>query len=465
MFSFSSPLFWYKLIFIVELLVAEALATYSLRKKPKFALRVAACVLGIFVVGFLFPIFFYNAVYSSFMFLFLFGVTLIGLKLCYDEPWSHIIFCAVIAYTTQHMAYETFKYTLYVFDLGSIVTVYDEVGELQINGFMGLAYGASYAFIYWAVWAFVEYRIRIQQNICLKNKSLLFLSGIIVLIDIVLGALLTYDTDSNLSMMVQTVLFLYSLISCIICLVMQFLMLEQQHAEHELKEIQAMWRQDKRMYELSKENVELINIKCHDLKKQIRLLRSSEGEIERSSLKEIEKAIDFYDATVKTGNEALDLILAEKSLFCSQNDIKLTCIADGSSLNHIPMLDLYSLFENAVQNAIEAVSKYSEPEKRFVRIKVVKREGMVSIHIENYFDGEVWFADGSPQTGRAAAKWRKIGAKSKAEARKSAKCVSKSVNYDKKDMLLLRLRRSWGIMFPLRKRVNSGRGICLRLRS
>lgn len=412
MFSFSSPLFWYKLIFIAELIVAEALATYSLRKKPKFALRVSTCVLGIFIVGFLFPIFFYNAVYSSYMFLVLFGVTLIGLKLCYDEPWTHIIFCAVIAYTTQHMAYETFKYVLYVFDLGNIVTVYDEVGELQFNGFMLLAYGVCYALIYWAVWAFVEYRIRIQQNICLKNKSLLFLSGIIVLIDIVFGALLTYNTDRALSMMVQTVLFLYSLISCVICLVMQFLMLEQQHAEQELKEIQAMWRQDKRMYELSKENVELINIKCHDLKKQIRLLRSSEGEIARSSLKEIEKAIDFYDATVKTGNEVLDLIIAEKSLYCSQNDIKLTCIADGSSLNHIPMVDLYSLFENAIQNAIEAVGKYGEPEKRFVRIRVVRRGRMVSIHIENYFDGEVCLVNGLPQTSKEDKRYHGYGMRS-----------------------------------------------------
>lgn len=102
------------------------------------------------------------------------------------------------------------------------------------------------------------------------------------------------------------------------------------------------------------------------------------------------------------------------------------------------------------------------PARGFCVVQLFK---LFSLSDANCFDGEVWFADGSPQTGRAAAKWRKIGAKSKAEARESAKCVSKSVNYDKKDMLLLRLRRSWGIMFPLRKRVNSGRGICLRSRS
>ena len=30
MFEFSSPLFWYKLVFTAELVIAEALATYSL---------------------------------------------------------------------------------------------------------------------------------------------------------------------------------------------------------------------------------------------------------------------------------------------------------------------------------------------------------------------------------------------------------------------------------------------------
>lgn len=39
MFPFDAPLFWYKLLFMFELLVAEGLATYTLKKA--FALCLA----------------------------------------------------------------------------------------------------------------------------------------------------------------------------------------------------------------------------------------------------------------------------------------------------------------------------------------------------------------------------------------------------------------------------------------
>ena len=412
MFEFSSPLFWYKLVFTAELVIAEALATYSLKKKANFMLRVTACLLGIFIAAFLFPIFYYNALYSSFMFIVLFGITLAGLKICYDVPFTHIFFCAVIAYTTQHIAYETFKYCIEILNLGTVVAVYDEVGEFQFNWFMLLAYGLSYSITYWVVWAFAEYRIRVEKDLHLKNISLLFLSAVIVLVDVMLSALLVYEVHDSFSSVTKTVLYLYSIISCAICLVMQILMLERQHAEKELREIQTMWRQNKKMFELSRENVEIINAKCHDLKNQIRLLRKSDEIVKQSALKEIENAVDFYDSSVKTGNEAFDLVIAEKSLYCSQHDIKLTCIADGSALDGIPIVDLYSLLENAVQNAIEAVSKYDDVEKRLIRVKIVRKNQLVSIHIENYFDGQVKFIDGLPSTSKADKHYHGYGMRS-----------------------------------------------------
>ena len=87
MFAFSSPLYWYKMVFMAELLVAEGLATYTLKKRPKFALRAVLCVLGCEALAFLYPVFdfSYNAVYTSFMFLLLFAVTLCAMFL-YQAP-------------------------------------------------------------------------------------------------------------------------------------------------------------------------------------------------------------------------------------------------------------------------------------------------------------------------------------------------------------------------------------------
>ncbi len=412
--DFDSPLFWYKLIFILELMLAEFLSVYTLQKKPKFALRVLGSILVVLTVTFFFPLFFYNAIYSSFMFLMLFIVTLLALKFCFDEPWENILFCGIIAYTTQHIAYETYNYLCYILGLGNMVAIYDQVGELTNNEFTAIAYGFSYAVVYWFIWAFVERKIRSQRKIALESVTLLFISGVIVLTDIALSAFITYDTAAKMTDITKTVVYLYNVISCAMSIGIQFFALDKRNAEEELKEIQLMWQQDKRMYELSKQNVELINIKCHDLKYQIRLLRKSEEQVTKEALKDIEKAVNFYDGSVSTGNDVLDLIMAEKSLYCSQNEIKLTCIADGAKLNFISVTDLYSLLENAIRNAIEHVEKNEDIDKRFVRVKIVSKDNLLFIHVENYFESEqeLVLVNGLPKTSKRDQDYHGYGMRS-----------------------------------------------------
>lgn len=141
------------------------------------------------------------------------------------------------------------------------------------------------------------------------------------------------------------------------------------------------------------------------------MLRKSDEIVKQSALKEIENAVDFYDSSVKTGNEAFDLVIAEKSLYCSQHDIKLTCIADGSALDGIPS-SIFIRCLKMLSNAIEAVSKYDDVEKRLIRVKIVRKNQLVSIHIENYFDGQVKFIDGLPSTSKADKHYHGYGMRS-----------------------------------------------------
>ena len=64
-----------------------------------------------------------------------------------------------------------------------------------------------------------------------------------------------------------------------------------------------------------------------------------------------------YDALFSTGNQAIDAILNEKSLYCSQRGIALNCLVDGSAVGHMEYVDIYSLVGNIMDNAIEAVEK------------------------------------------------------------------------------------------------------------
>lgn len=77
-------------------------------------------------------------------------------------------------------------------------------------------------------------------------------------------------------------------------------------------------------------------------------------------------------------------------------------MAEGELLNYISPTDLYSLFENALHNAIDAVLSIEEKEKRIIRLYINRVEGMISIHMENYCADakKIKFSDGLPQTNK-----------------------------------------------------------------
>ena len=413
MFPFDAPLFWYKLLFMFELLVAEGLATYTLKKRSRFAWRVVACVAGCEAVAFLFPLgsFSYNALYSSFMFLALFGCTLAALKFCYNEPWVNVLFCGILAYTTQHIAFETYNYVSSAAGFQGFGNMYAPDGYTSFNPISIGVWIGAYGVLYWFAWAFVDRRIRLQDDLQIGNLPLLALSGAIVLIDVVLNAVVTYGSDA-LSLTLRTVIFIYNVLSCGLAVGIQFSMLGKRIAETELAAVQQLWDQDKKLYELSKTNIEVINVKCHDLRKQLRALRSGSGEVDKAALAEIEHAVNIYDGAVKTGCDVLDIILAEKSLYCERNGIVLTVIADGSKLQFMGQFDVYSLFENAISNAIEAVNKEEDREKRFIRLRVDAPAGMVCIHAENYCPVPPVFVNGLPKTTKKDINYHGFGVRS-----------------------------------------------------
>lgn len=167
-----------------------------------------------------------------------------------------------------------------------------------------------------------------------------------------------------------------------------------------------------RQYERSRENIEAINVKCHDIRHQIRRLAEGGPVVDRGVLDDIAREVDVYDSTVRTGNEALDTILTEKSLACRRAGITLSCIADGSALDFMSAADIYALFGNALDNAIEGVRAIPDPERRSISLVVRRVAGVVSIHVENPFSGVVELRDGLPVTSHRPEEGHGFGARS-----------------------------------------------------
>ena len=172
MLDFSSALFWYKFMFVTELAIAEALTTYTLAKRNRFILRVVCSMLGMYVLAFLFPIAAYNAAYSFFMFFSFFAASVAVMKFCYDETWLNMLFCGIIAYTAQHIAYQLDNLLTMVLEIDTINVYLPEQTQPLQGGVLAVnlvLYAAVFALVYWAIWAFITVRIRRSQELTFSN--------------------------------------------------------------------------------------------------------------------------------------------------------------------------------------------------------------------------------------------------------------------------------------------------------
>ncbi len=180
---------------------------------------------------------------------------------------------------------------------------------------------------------------------------------------------------------------------CLLLLCLQAVLLRFVQAEADAQTSRELWAQDKHHYEQLKETMESINIKCHDLRHHILEIQSGSSS---PYLDEIARSISIYDSVVKTGNETLDIILTDKHLRCEANRISFSSIADGGLLRFFDPTDLYTLFGNLLDNAIEACLVLPDSASRFISLSVRSAAGCVQIHVENACSGPVDLSDGLP---------------------------------------------------------------------
>lgn len=191
---------------------------------------------------------------------------------------------------------------------------------------------------------------------------------------------------------------------CGTLLYLQHELFKKSYIRQELDTLNQLWMQQKAQYALARKNIMLINRKCHELKHQIRAMRAMVGDEKVVYLKELEKSVRIYDAIAKTGNEVLDTVLTEKSLYCEANHIQAHCIADGSLLDFMDPVDLYTLFANALDNAIEHVQTIQDPDKRIIDVLVYAENKLLAIQVSNPVARDIRFgADGLPLSTKASA--------------------------------------------------------------
>lgn len=163
----------------------------------------------------------------------------------------------------------------------------------------------------------------------------------------------------------------------------------------------------------SKDNIEMINRKYHDLKHQLQILRETSNDEERTTyIDEIQQGIERYEAENKTGNNVLDTVLASKQSRCLNENITMTVVADGTLINRLSVMDICTIFGNALDNAIEYELKVKEQEKRLIHVTLAEKNGFACILVENYYEGSAISKGSLPETTKHNKKYHGFGLRS-----------------------------------------------------
>lgn len=318
-------------LMVIELLAAELVFAHFLERRPLFYVRLVGaaviCIVAALWTEFLYAVatgrdFTYEGVsgwqdslFKFVYYIFVFALTICAVKYCYrGDIWTVVFYCSG-GYALQHIAWNI---SAAVGLIPSVRRVFSEFAWLPF-----LCEVALCAAVYCAVYFFaIRRRTAPDETKDIKGKAVLFLAVILICIGL---SRMTTDNPGRdmLSALAET---LGAVVNCVFILAILFDVTDRDKARSEVQIMKEMMRREKEQYRLSKENIDLINIKCHDLKHQIQALRENASE---QYIKKIEDAVMFYDSVAKTGNDVLDVILTEKTLLCEQNRIKFTCVARG----------------------------------------------------------------------------------------------------------------------------------------
>ncbi len=396
---------WSLIVFVGELLLATSVYVFKLRKRNHFWLWLVLCLscfIGFAYSWSLIP--YINSVTSiifSILFFFIAFFGLIGsLMACFKVNIQAAMFLGTAGYAMQH-----FTYKLIQIVIGSI--------EKGIPSFVDNNYGiygiyASFVIISLPIfYNMFGKKIHNNETLIIEDSRLLIISIILIICTVILNLIYeSFVKVSNLALFIVGCLF--DMVCCFLTLFIEFEMLKSKEISEAYIQMKTIWESEKKQLEISKENMDYMKILAHDLKHE---LNESTLLISKDKVDELNHRIAAFGNSIKTGNDILDLVIAERTLIVQKENINLSIIADGSVLSNMKQSDCYSLFMNIMDNAIDAVKELPK-DQREISLAVRESMGMILIHEVNPFKGTLNFKDGLPQTTKRDSMYHGFGTKS-----------------------------------------------------
>ena len=379
--------------YILQILIAELLFISCYKRRNHFIIRASFAFIFYIVL---------SIVLTNVLAKFIIGLSSITIFLisffcfyfCFDNKIKDLLFWCVGAQLIQNLSHNV-ENLIYL----PLSQYFNSIGQFFLSvGVMAIVYTASYFII-------------IKNTDISKGVSIS--SGGVFPIAIA-SALFCYLVQFLLQVYEIDTLWVTRLplvFSDIIALILEFGILGYKNKLDENVYLEKFINQSDKYYQVVKDNIDILNMKAHDLKHFINDFRENKS-IDDDELKELQKTVEEYEASPKTGNKALDLVLNEKSYICKNKNIPFYIMVKEDLIKFIKVGDITSLFGNLLSNAIEYEEKVEEISKRFILLKISQTGHIVSIHLENYCNTKIDFKNGLPVSTKGDDRYHGFGLKS-----------------------------------------------------
>jgi len=122
----------------------------------------------------------------------------------------------------------------------------------------------------------------------------------------------------------------------------------------------------------------------HDLKNHLLVLQSeAQGTQSVRSIQTLQDQIEGYENYYHTGNEVVDIIIRDKAKRAQERQIDFVAAVSFEDGAFLEVLDISTIFGNALDNAIEASEKLPE-EQRLITVRAGRVRDMLLIAVENH---------------------------------------------------------------------------------
>ncbi|MCR4660942.1 MAG: ATP-binding protein [Clostridia bacterium] len=414
--SLISMLLSYFLTFALGIIFYESIFVYTFKRKPFFLIRVICCIFGIaaVAVGLSFATYYatqagmadnigYIDIQRGLSYLLFYAINIGALFICFEEKPSLILFASVASAAAHTIGTGLYEIWGNIFDfrpihfimyggfelVPSIVSYY--VTHIGILAIVWLVFGRQFGKLH------KEFGDKV-------NKFVLCLYVLYAFFTVTLSSSSFFNkTVNNIDSIAIPIVFngFVVFFALFVLFVQRFnLIWVKDLQEQEAAKNFHQYYKDK--VEQQQKNLNLIKNKINELKSQVDT-QFKNNNLDMELLDDIQKSFSLFDSSIQTGNESLDMLLTQKNLGLKLKKIKMSAMIEGKSLGFMDIIDIYSFFGNAIDNASDYLEKVDE-EKRFIRVSTRRNHSLLMVRIENYCERDIEFGkDGRPVSDQLGA--------------------------------------------------------------